>query len=339
MDVKFASAFVIAMMMVGAFPAMALADEGDAALGTATGSYTVFYYDSTSESWNHSTASTYDAAQALKSSGFWMSGDSMVDKTTSGDYPSPNYNYGDISTFRGIAESGDDVWNVLVYQGDEWVLGSSYLGWYTCFSDQPTSWQTANIALYYGTSDDSESQIEDLESYVEDQEIEYKTAVQVGTDAAFQFSFYLRMTYSGAQPTFVSSGNVSITAEELTSGKTIVAYGSNAYLALKWAFGTNLSAVEDIPGIHYSGTGYDYWEYYSWIYSLFGLGTVQTAGQSTPSDWTDDKYAYWGIYTSYSGLGDDDDVLADFVIGQYAPLSCAEISDNTIALVYAEFSM
>ncbi len=336
MKSRYAAAFIVAAMMVAAFPIMAFADDSDATLGTTTGQYTIFYYDSTSGAWDHATASTYDAAQALKASRFWLSGDSMVDKTTGGTYPSPNYNYGDISTFRGITESGDDVWNVLIYQGGSWVVGSAYLGWYTCFSDQPTSWQTANFALYYGTSDDSGEMIEDLESYIEDQEIDYSVSTTVGTNSDFAFTFYLEISYSGATPTIVSSGNVSITAQDLASGTTVVCYGSNAYLALKWAFGTNLDAVETIPGIHYSGTGYDYWEYYSWMYSFFGLSTVQTEGKSTPTDWTDDKYAYWAIYTSYFGPNDDDNVLADFVIGEYAPLSCAEISDNTIALVYAE---
>lgn len=320
--------------MVAAFPLMAASDDSDAALGTATGTYTGFYYDSTSATWNHAVSSTYDAAQALVASGFWMSGDSMVAKTTGGSYPSPNYNYGDITTFRGITESGDDVWNVLVYDGSSWAAGSPYLGWYTCFSDQPSSWKTANFALYYGTLSTS-TMITSLESYVDDQEVDYSSWTTVSqTNSNYAFTFYLKFGYSGSTLTIASSGNVSITADELSSGKTITAYGSNAYLALKWAFGTNVSAVESIPGIHSQGEGYDYWTFYSWINSLFGCGTIQTAGQSTPTDWTDDSYAYWGIYTYHTGLGDANNILGDYIIGQYAPLTCAEIADNTIALVY-----
>ncbi len=339
MKSRYVAAFIVAAMMVAAFPIMASADDSDATLGTTTGQYTIFYYDSTSGAWDHTTASTYDAAQALKASGFWLSGDSMVDKTTGGNYPSPNYNYGDITTFRGITESGDNSWHVLVYQDGSWVTGSSYIGWYTCFSDQPSSWKTANFALYYGVLNTS-SMISSLGSYVDDEMVDYspETTVSQG-NSNFAFTFYLKFAYSGATPEIASSGNVSVTTEELSTGKTITAYGSNAYLALQWAFGTNVSAVESIPGIHSEGDGYDYWTFYSWINSLFGCGTIQTAGQSTPTDWTDDSYAYWCIYTSYTALGDGANVLADYVIGEYAPLTCAEIADNTIALVYENVPM
>jgi len=341
MKSKHAAAFIVVAMMVAAFPIMASADDSDAALGTTTGEYTVFYYDSTSAEWNYETVSTYDAAQALRESDFWMTGDSMVAKTTGGSYPSPNYNYGDITTFRGETESGDNVWNVLVYQDGAWVLGSSYIGWYTCFSDQPSGWQTSNIAFYYGLSSDASSMIQGLEDFVDDERMDLSGVTDVSTAAgsSYEFTFYLKISYSGVTPTIASGGNVSITAQDLAAGKTITAYGSNAYLALKWAFGSNLSAVEDIPGIHSTGEGYDYWTFYSWMNSLFGLGTVQTEGTSTPTDWTDDKYAYWCIYTDYTVFGDDSNVLASYVLGQYAPLSCAEIADNTIALVYAESSV
>ena len=338
MNMKCISAIIVATLIVAAFPLMAASDDSDAALGTATGTYTVFYYDSTSATWNHAVSSTYDAAQALMASGFWMSGDSMVAKTTGGNYPSPNHNYGDITTFRGVTESGDNVWNVLVYQNGSWVTGSPYIGWYTCFSDQPSGWQTANIALYYGLPSDSGSKVTSLGTYITGQDVTVSGATDVveDEDSDYAFTFYLKFSYSSSTPVVAESGNVSITVGELTAGKTVTAYGSNAYLALKWAFGTNVSGVDAIPGIHSQGDGYDYWTYYGWIYSLFGCETIQTAGQSTPSDWTDDKYAYWCIYTSYSSLGDTTDVLAAYVLGQYAPLSCAVTADNTIALVYKE---
>lgn len=339
MNSKYAAAFIIVAMMIAAFPIMASADDSDASLGTTTGQYTIFYYDSTSGAWNHATASTYDAAQALKSSGFWMSGDSMVDKTTGGTYPSPNYNYGDISTFRGIAESGNDVWNVLVYQSGSWVVGSAYLGWYTCFSDQPTSWQTANIAFYYGDGV-SDSVITGLNNYISSNSISLSTATSVLNDN-FSFTFYIQVKYDETEPTILSGGNIAVTSDDLYDGIKVTAYGSNAYLALVWAFGSetsasdgNVSGVDSIPG-DYNST-YDYWTYSGWLYSLFGLSTVQTEGASTPSDWTDDKYAYWVIYDQYAEFDDESDNKADYVLGQYAPLSCAIVADNTIALIYEE---
>lgn len=338
MNSKVVTAFIVATVAIVAIPMAAVFDESDAALGTATGEYTVFYYESSEDVWNSASVSTYDAAQAIQASGFWMSDDTMISKTTGGDYPSPNYNYGDISTFRGITESGDDVWNVLVYQNDAWISGSPYLGWYTCFSDQPGAWKTANIALYYGTSASADSMIQSLNSFIDDEGIEESAITEIShaTGSPYQFTFYLKVSYASVSPEFNISGNVSITTEDLAAGRIITAYGSNAYLALKWAFGTNLSAVEEMPGIHSVGDGYDYWTYYSWMNSLFGLGTIQTGGSSTPSDWSDDSYAYWCIYTGHTQLGDEVNSLADYVIGQYAPLSCATTADNTIALVYEE---
>ena len=122
----------------------------------------------------------------------------------------------------------------------------------------------------------------------------------------------------------------TLNATNLASGVTITGYGSDAYLALKNALNVapldNVVGEETIPVNGYNN--------YSWIDTIFGLGTVQTQGLDTPSDWTDDVYVYWSQYDgNYSGEGSGQ--LSGFVLGAYSPLTGA----NEFSMVYAEVGM
>ena len=153
----------------------------------------------------------------------------------------------------------------------------------------------------------------------------------VSDSDAFRVTFSLQIIYSGVSASIVGnvydvSGNPISDASLKASTVTVVGYGSDCYLALKDAIGSaNFTGEDTVPGQGYNP--------YGWMGDMFGLGTVQTAGTDTPSDWTDDKYAYWCIYDS-TGL------LADFVLGAYSPVDTdSTFCCDSIGLIYKEVEM
>lgn len=323
-------AFVAVMML--AIPFLGFTADASGSNEVTDGTYTIFYNDGTG--WGYQVVNAYDGAQAVKATSVWQTDDAMADKSTGGTWESPNTDYGDITTFMGKTETSDSVWNVFVYQ-DGWVAGGSNIGYYACFSDYYSSWKTANIALYYGAETTAVpdglsayasghlSDITNLMHYDED----------VGEDVyyeAFAVTFYMKIGIDGVTPTITSG---AITDSELSSGKAIVGYGSTVYLALKQALGSDVVGEDALPGT-YNST-YQYWTYNGWIDTIFGLGTTQTKGMDTPTDWTDDEYVWWQILSGTTGAG----TTLGFVLGYYSPLTSSDASLNALSLVYAEGSV
>ena len=312
-------AVIAAVMMIVAIPIGLAADGADADTGV-TGQYSVYAFDGSA--WSSDIVDAYDAAQAVQASEMWATGDSMVAKYTEGDWVTYNYDsYGNINTFMGKSNANND-WSIFVYVGSEWTEATVNLGSYKCFSDYNENYQTANVMLYHGDVTLAEA-VAALENATGLEEMSDITEMDWSDD--FKVTFHLAIV---KDVTPVISGGV-VTEEELKSsaGVTIEGCGSDCYLALIDAItSSNVVAVDAIPGEGYSA--------YGWIDTIFGLGTVQTAGLDTPSDWTDDAYSYWCVY-------DDAEHLADFVLGAYSPLACAgePFSDNTISLIYEEVAM
>ena len=353
MEKKILSITLAAMFVVAAFGGFLFAaDESDATGSTTSGTYSVYVNDGSG--WQSSVVDTgvYDAAQAVKQSGFWVSGDSMVEKYTTGQWVTYNSTtYGDITTFMGKT-NGDNSMYWSLFVGDDDLLISEAtvsLGNYTCFDDYQYAY--ANIILYYGLSMITEEDVQDsLDDYYLDEDFtgaepSYLTPVS-SSDDGFKFTFALNIalqvnpvnnqsinstvsgTYYGVT-TYGGSTPIQVTDSNMKSGTIYVTgYGSNAYLAFKQVI-TNANDVVASTAI---GS-------YSWITTIFGLGTIQTAGLSTPYDWSDDNYAYWVIYDDYTGFGDNASAVSDFVLGAYAPLACAPIYDTTIALIYGTYAM
>ncbi len=326
------SAIIVAALMVVAVPMMAGSYDSDADdSSSVSGTYSVYAYNGTA--WSSDIVQAYDAAQAVQASNMWTSDDSMVPKYTSGTWVTYNWStYGNITTFMGVTNADDSIWNVFVVNTlGNIVKADDCLGSYRCFSDYATDNQTANIILYYGASTVSATDVAtSFSSYTS--AVSPSAITQVTETQAFKVTFTLSMSYTGVTATFESNvydvdGDRVTDSALKSSTVTVVGYGSDCYIALKDAIGSdNISGMDTIPGEGYYA--------YSWMESMFGLGTVQTAGTSTPTDWSDDSYAYWCIY-------DDAGHLADFVIGAYSPLECAgePFADSTISLVYAEVSM
>lgn len=324
-------AVIAAVMMIVAIPIGLAASDADADTGV-TGTYSVYAYDGSA--WSSDIVSAYDAAQAVQASDMWDANtDSMVAKYTEGDWVTYNYTtYGNITTFMGKTNTATEQWNVFIVDTNESIVAAEdCLGSYKCFSDYDQAHRTANIILYYDASDITADDV--LDSFAGyDGAVSMSNITSVTESDAYKVTFTLSIEYDGVDASITGTvldvnGNAVTDAALKASTMTIVGYGSDCYLALKDAVGSaNFTGEDTVPGQGYNA--------YGWMGEMFGLGTVQTAGTDTPSDWTDDKYAYWCIYN-------DAEHLADFVLGAYSPLACAgePFGDNTISLIYEEVTM
>lgn len=334
MNTKTLAAMIVALAMIAAPTMIIVADESDATEGV-TGTYSVYAYNG--EAWSSDVVNAYDAAQAVKGSSMWnTTTDSMVEKYLPGTWVTYNWDtYGNINTFMGQS-NGENDWNVFVKIDGEWVAAASCLGSYKCFSDYDAGHRTANIMLYYGagvTASSASSEMNGKNLVAE------SSITQVSSTEAYKVDFYLTVGYESVTPvvngTVFDSDGIEVTPDDLKTFVIIITgFGSDAYLALLDAIGaTNISAETTVPGVGYNA--------YGWMESMFGLGTVQTAGADTPTDWMDDKYAYWSIYDEHTCMNDTNDHLGDFVLGAYSPLVGAgsPFCVDSLALIYDEVAM
>lgn len=322
-------AVIAAVMMIVAIPIGLTASDADADTGV-TGTYSVYAYDGSA--WSSDIVGAYDAAQAVQASDMWNANtDSMVAKYTPGTWVTYNYTtYGNITTFMGQTNTDNEQWNVFVINtSGNIVAAEDCLGSYKCFSDYDQAHRTANIILFYGTSDMAVLVPTMYNAYAD--KVAESSITNVSDSEAFKVSFNLQITYPGVNASISGSvydvnGNLVSDASLKASTVTVVGYGSDCYLALKDAVGAaNFTGEDNVPGQGYNA--------YGWMGEMFGLGTIQTGGTDTPSDWTDDTYAYWCIYDSTGQL-------ADFVLGAYSPVDTdSTFCCDTIGLIYAEVAM
>ncbi len=332
---------VVAVVMVASPLAfMGGSDNADApvlgAASTANGTYTIFVNDGTSAGWQSQVVNAYDGAQAVQATSFWTSNAGVMAARTVTEYGYENLNtsYGDITTFMGKTEDANNVWNVYVLIGNNWVIGQDAIGYYKCFSDYSADWQTANIALEYGA--DATAIPSSLDDYISDALIDASAITSVSGES-FAVQFYLKNKMSDIPSVsgqiYDVNGNL-VTATALTNGVTVKGYGSDAYLALKNALNVSGASDDNVVGSETIPSSY------SWITTIFGMGTVQTQGQDTPSDWTDDIYAYWNQYNGlYSETETSSNVLSPFTLGAYSPLTSAPATQAVFSMVYAEGGM
>lgn len=323
-------AVIVAALMVVAMPIGLVAVDADTTT-TVNGQYSVYAYDG--QGWDSDIVSAYDAAQAVVASKMWENGDSMVAKYTPGTWVTYNYDtYGNISKFMGVPNNENSQWNVFYINTSDVVVKATHnLGSYKCFDDYDENHRTANIILYYGPSTVSASDVSGYSSFTGS--VAESDITEMDYSDAYAVTFTLSIRYDGANAVIAgdledADGNAVTNNRLKTSTVNVVGYGSDCYLALKDALGSedNCTGTDAIPNQGYNP--------YGWMGKMLGLEMVQTAGTLTPSDWTDDKYAYWCIY-------DDGTHLADFVLGAYSPLNSAgePFGDNSFALTYQEVAM
>ena len=327
--------FAAVIAMIAAIGIIPLASDVESTTG-AEGQFNVYVNDGSG--WNNGqTVAAYDACIAITSYASSNNLTLVIDSATyteSYGYKNINVNYGNITTLGEKTENSTSKWNVIYYPatGSAWTLGpNDALGLYKPYADYNATYRTANIALYYGTEAAATASIPSLPT--SDLQSVVPTSSIIG-NSDYAVSFYLKVESGTLEKAVAKGQSLTITAlstvteSSLLAGQTITGYGSDLYLALKNAVGFNISAVEDVPGADH-GT---YITNYSWMNSLFGLGTL-LVDEGEPDDWSDDVYAWWTQYTDYSSSSK---VSSDFVLGYYSPLSGAPNTQSTYALVYSE---
>ncbi len=325
--------------MIAAIGITPLASDVESTAGVQ-GQFNVYVNDGNGWS-NGQTVDAYDACIAITSYASSNNLALVIDSATyteSYGYKNINVNYGNITTLGSKTEDSTSKWNVIYYPatGSAWTLGpNDALGLYKPYADYNATYRTANIALYYGTEAEAQDAIASLPvtglaSVV--------PLTQIQNNSAFAVEFTIKVSGQNVLDDVydlasmeVSSTLASVTETTLLSGVTITGYGSDLYLALKDAVGTNVSAVEEVPGVSYG----DYLTNYSWMNSLFGLSTLLVDDKGD-DDWSNDIYAYWTQYTNYVAENDSNNAMSEFVLGYYSPLSGAPNEMDSYYIVYSE---
>ncbi len=307
-------AIFAAVMMMAVVGVALVGETGESDADTsAAGTFTVFLYDGT---WSHSVVNAYDAAEAVKNSSFWNSNtDSMGERTKLNSYGSLDINedYGDISKLKGVAETETTVWNVKIYNGSAWVNGDSSLGFYRPFSDYNENFKTANIALYYGNF--NFPMMVALNTYSADK---LTSITNVGNESTFQMSFFFKCPSSSVYAPVITNPITGVTESSFEDGFYITGYGSDVYLALKNAVGSNVSAYEGIPYTTVSNPWGNSEYTYSWMQNLFGLTDTLVSNNGTPDNYNDDTWAWWSFGFNYNGSSY---TSASFAPGWYTPIA------------------
>ena len=256
-------------------------------------------------------------------------------QTTSGGYATVNYQYGAITSINNIAASGDNVWNVFILNDSNvWVKATDTLGWYRPFADYETAHRTANIAVIYGTETDAQTKIS---SYTPSVSSSIIPLAEIKDNEYFKATFYIKLSQNASVLNAIDnvgaslSGCENITPALINRGVYVTGYGSDLYLALKDALPNAVTGQDAVPS-----SGGSYPSVYSWIERFLGLYTLQVAGGDTPNDYTDDSWAWWQEYASYS-VGSNGVVagtMSDFALGLYSTIDDAPLTTYSYALYY-----
>ncbi len=261
--------------------------------------------------------------------------------TDSYGYVSVNYQYGAITSINNIAASGDNVWNVFVLnESGSWVKAVDSLGWYKPFGDYDLSHRTANIAVVYGTESGAQAKINAFTPTITSSIIPVENIV--GNDS-FKVTFYVKVSQSPDVQAALDDASISVSGTETTTsamindGVYVTGFGSDLYLALKNAFPGKINGQDVVPCVSSGG----YSTIYGWINSFLDLHSIQVDGKDTPSDYTDDSWAWWIEYSSYSvgTSGDVTGTISNFSLGLYSPISDAPLTIDTYALYFSIASM
>ena len=257
--------------------------------------------------------------------------------TQSGQYVSVNYQYGAITSINNIAASGDDVWNVYILNASgNWVSATDTLGWYKPFGDYDVNHRTANIAVIYGTPADAQTKISVFNPTVTSTIVPVSDIVG---NEYFKATFYVKVSQASNVQAALADEEISvvgygdITPTLINRGVYVTGYGSDLYLALKNAFPNLVNGQDVVPC--YNNGYYD--TVYSWISTFLGLYSIQVDGRETPSDYTDDTWAWWQEYASFSvnSTGDVSGSTSDFALGLYSTIDDAPLTTYSYAMYFA----
>ncbi|MDC7951019.1 hypothetical protein PAA26_02905 [Methanomassiliicoccaceae archaeon COG_1] len=342
MATKVTAGFV-AVMMVLTVSAMAVADS-DSSDAVTTAPWTFQVHDGSG--WTTYTVGDggYNGCIAINKAGIpglVIDNRYTVTKTNAyGDYITINEEYGRVSKIGDQENGVAGVWNVAFLDSngtwqnrESWIeitwsgpvehFTPEALGFYKQYSDYSTATATENdhstgyrtsaIALWYGADDSSMPA-----------GVPATTNSYITVDSSSQFrAFFLTRVDDGYTPT-ISPGGHSLPPMVIDGDTYALArgYGSDAYLAMKDALGAANVVGNEVIG-----------ENYSWITTIYGLGTQQIAGQDTPNDYTDDKYVYWNQYDGVS-LNPPKLIYSGFLTGHHSSVPGAPMGGSVIMMHY-----
>lgn len=295
---------------------------------SATGSVQVSYTGASG--WTSKTVDAYDVYQAVAAAqsdlGYTItiSEENEDWQKTEYGYSNPNVNYGVISKIN----NGTDF-TIYVYNNETstWAVAQSALGWYRPFADYAENVTfvggifagTANVAISTDGSSPSSITTISLTPITETDNFRYaftlkdnRNAIVVPTNT---------MVTIEDMDEYI---DVALTENMLRGGVTIYGYGSDAYLALKDA----LPGVTggDLTFELINAGDYSYYQYYSWMGTILGTGTIPITGQDEQGSYT--QYIYWIQKDLPAGTE------SFYTMGFYSKLSGAYNDVSSFSLTY-----
>lgn len=306
---KFISVFAVIMMVATAgIVVIQFTDGSDAdTLGTYDQKINVYYWSN--DQWNASTQNSYNLYEAIRDA---VGDTGLVAYTATGDNSwksgdSPNRTYGVITGINSGA-----IFQIYAYDGSAWqnVTGAP-LGWIRPHADYGATVAvpgvafsaSANVAIVLSGQDASTlptTGLQTLQTVAGNNNTLYYFTIHDDT-SSLNFAGY--KTVQAFNPATATMGTTTFNAAGIQGTNFVVAagYGTDAYLALIDALGTNLVSdnIDTTTGKilawvdHEVFDGgvyqYTYYTYYSWMVSVFGY--------ETEYDEIEQEYLYWGSFS------------------------------------------
>jgi len=342
----FAIAAAVMMLAVAGIAVANISSDTEAS-SQSVGTFDIFVYDG--YGWDSDLGvAGYDACKAMDNSDFVLTytTSSYATNTTYNDeqvigiysalynytYNYPNVEYGDFYEVDGDGTYGSHDWTVYIY--DEtlntpaWVPAGVTLGWIKPFDDYKmvldANGQTcaaSNIALVKDASSFPVTSFTTYLGTLSNYTYNTLTEIDTTTGSAYEYYFTIQDTTSPASAsintdcfvTLADGSSVLLSTLSLTTGFTIIGYGSDANLALYQALGKNhnFDFSPIAPNVYNSNT-YTY-DYYSWLDKLFNVGDDNSTG----------VWKYW--MTQYYGTSQYSNTVGwqycDFNLGYYSDFS------------------
>lgn len=297
------------MLAVAGIAVVGVSDDSDA---TTTGSVKVYYYDENGSQWDSATTIAYNLYIAVDNVDSTLGYTITTDNSSWKSGYNPDKDYGLITAVNNSANfkiygynNADEAWNEI----------TNYpLGWFRPYAD----YTAVNVDGHYAAYANVAIVTQDGQGAYHD----YTTITgmigltEVQGDSDFLCSFFLadetnRVNIPAGTQVKVFNGTTyeyqTITTQDIRNGITVYGYGSDAYLALLDAVGASLSGQMTAYIAH---TGY--YTYYSWMNSLFGIGTTSTTESGITT------YYYWESLDPNAVLPGDE--YLQWTLGYYSPM-------------------
>jgi len=306
----FAIMAAVMMLAVAGIAVVEVSDKSDAT--TIAGTVKVYYYDEANTQWGSKTETAYNlyiaADNAASTLGYTISTNNSVWKS---GY-NPDKDYGLITAINSSSNfkiygynNADSAWNDI----------TNYpLGWFRPYEDYTAVNVDGHYAAYANVAIVTQNGQGTYYDYTTITGMIDLTEVQ--DDSDFLCSFYLadatgRVSIPAGTQVKVFNGTTyeyqTITTQDIEDGITVYGYGSDAYLALLDAVGASLSGQMTAYIAH---TGY--YTYYSWMNTLFGIGTTSTTQSGVTT------YYYWEALDP-NAVSPGDEYL-QWTLGYYSPV-------------------